>query len=632
MKRIVLPLLAVLVIAGACIYLQRHAAPHAREVATWLPGGTILFEDMPDIRRTEERWPETALAQIIDEPEVQAFLQRPLGEIPRRPELDARLARIGKIDPLHFFLAVTDWGGSAFPSVIAGLYYSGSREDLDGLVGELRKEVQEQWPAGKSDIEKYGAGEIETFTTPAFSAGLAYRGRWILMGTNTAALKAVLDRFEGQHDPNSLAELPAFKSCLQHLPGAPDNLFFLRPALLADKAASLALMLNPTADVQSADNLGKIDAVILALKLDGEEMRDAAYVIKAEPGDETPLAKDSLRLSTTDTIVAVSGRVQALDDAQLPDPHSDPTGVLQLLASYGKTFADQGLGAQQFGQAFGPESGFVLDWPGGAMSPTPVVMMDVKDGGLARKFLDTLATLPLAAGVEFTHQDAGGVSYYSLPPTGIGLFPLQVTLGLTGKCVVAGLSMDAIKQAITRWDAHGTGLDGTEMYRKAASLVSEPTTSFTYVDAKAIFGRIYGLFRGLASIGFVPHLAEYVDIGKLPAPETITKHLGPMVSSGSVRDGGLLMESAGPVTTTQAMLATAVTVGAAAVPLVEQQLKGQSVTIPGFPGIGLKPSNPVPTPVATPSNQGSFTSPAPPVAPAVPPVPVPAASASGGTP
>ena len=638
MKRFVLPLVVVVLLAGAGIYLQRRVAPHARQVASWLPGGTILFEDMPDLHRTAERWPETALAQIIDEPEVQAFLERPLSEIPHRQELDQRLAQLGRIDPLHFFLAVTDWSGAGAPSAIAGLYYSGSRQDLESLVDELRKEVEAAWPAGKPDIEKYGSGEIETFTTPDFSAGLAYRGQWIFIATDAGLLKATLDRFEGQKDPNSLAELPAFKKTLEHLPPAPDNLFFLRPALLADKAASLALMVDPTVDTQQADKLKDIESVSVALKLDGEEMRDAAYIIKADtaeqpdPADETPLAKDSLKLSTPDTIVAVSSRVHAPPDAQLPDPHSDPTGVLQLLASYLKIFADQGLGMQQLGEAFGPESGFLLDWPAGVMIPAPVVMMDVRDAALAKKFLDTLTTLPIAAGVEFTHQDAGGISYYSLPPTGIGLFPLQVTVGLTGKCVIGALSVDALKQAAKRWDEHGAGLDGTEGFKRATALVAEPTSSFAYVDTKAIFGRVYGLFRGVASMGFVPHLSNYVDIGKLPAPETITRHLGPMVTSGSVRDGGLLVESAGPVTTSQAVLVTAITVGAAALPVVEQQLQGQSVTIPGFPGLSPKGSNPVQNPFTSPWMQGGSASPPHSAASPGGAVPVPSASASGGTP
>ncbi len=156
--------------------------------------------------------------------------------------------------------------------------------------------------------------------------------------------------------------------------------------------------------------------------------------------------------------------------------------------------------------------------------------------------------------------------------------------------------------------------------------------SFAYVDTKAIFGRVYGLFRGVASMGFVPHLSEYVDIAKLPTPETFSRHLSPMVASASVRDGGLLMESAGPVTTAGAVVATAIGVGAAAFPIVEQQIQGQSVTIPGFPGFGPKGSNPGQNPFTSPWNKGSFASPSPRAASPGAAGPAPSASASGGTP
>ena len=630
MKRFILPLAVVLVLAGAGIYLQRHMSPHARLVASWLPGDTILFEDIPDIRRSAERWPETALAQIIDEPEVQTLLARPLASAPQRKNIETRMDQARRIDPAHFLLAVTSVSGTGAPSVIAGLDFLGSKQDLDNAVGDLRKWVQGTWPAGTSDVEKYGMGDIETFTTPAFSAGLAYRGQWLFLSTDVTLLKATLDRFEGQRDPNNLAESPAFKNCLQHLPPAADNLFFLRPVLLSDQASSLALMLNPMADTHGMEGLKKIDAVGLAFKMDGELMRDAAYVVTSTPGEDTPLARDSLKLSTPDTIVAVSSRLQSMGDAQMPDPKTDPSGMLQLLASYLKTFSDQGLGAQQFGKAFGPESGFLLDWPTGAMIPAPLVMMDVRDGVLAHKFLDTLTTLPLAAGVAFSRQDAGGISFYSLPPTGIGIFPLQVTMGLTGKCVIAGLNMDAIKQGAERWDGAGTGLAGTAPYKKAAALVQEPTASFTYLDIRAVFSRLYGLFKGAAAFGLIPHLSDYVDIAKLPAPETITRHLSPIVASSAVRDGGMLMESAGPVTTTEAGMFGGVLVGAAAVPYIEAQIKGQSVSFSGFSGFKPKGASPMPNPIARPLTPRGSINPGPPAAPAATPVPAASASGSGG--
>jgi len=192
--------------------------------------------------------------------------------------------------------------------------------------------------------------------------------------------------------------------------------------------------------------------------------------------------------------------------------------------------------------------------------------------------------------------------------------------------------VDALKRGAMRYDGHGAGLEGTDGFKKAAALVEEPTRSFAYVDTKAIFGRTYGLFRGVASMGFVPHLSEYVDVGKLPAPETITRHLSPMVASASERDGGLLMESAGPVPSAEAVVVTVIGVGAAALPLVEQQMEGQSVTIPGFPGMGPKGSNPVRNPFANPWNKGSYASPSPAAAQPGAGMAMPSASASGGTP
>jgi hypothetical protein len=628
MKRLVLPLLAVLLLAGAGAFILHQRAHREPQVASWLPATTIFLEDMPDLHRTADRWPATALAQIIHEPEVQDFLQRPLAELPKHAEVDNRIDQLKLIDPAHFFLAITDWAGAGAPKSVAGLSYKGSKSDLDALIAELRKRIQRLWPAGKSDIEKYGSGEIETFTTPTFSAALAYRGQWLFIATDTALLKSFLDRFEAPPQPDSLADLPAFKSCLAHLPAAPDNLLFIRPALLSDKLSTVALMLNPTADTGQMDSLKKTEAIALTLKLDGEAMRDSAYIITSQPGDTAALARDSLKLSSSDTIVATSERVQALGDVQMPDSKSDPSGVLGLLETYMKAFKDQGLGPDQLAQAFGPETGFVLSWPAGAMIPAPLVMADVRDPAKARKFMDTLASLPLG-GTNFTRTDEGGISYYSLPQFGIGFFPLQITLGLTHKAVIGALNTDAIRQAAKRWDSGAPGLDATDPYKQAAALIQQPTMSFTYVDTKGIFDRLYGLFRGVASMGLVPHLSSYVDIGKLPASETISRHLTPIVASGAVKDGGLLIESAGPVSTSQAAIVTVAALGAAAIPMLEQQLKGQSVTIPGFPGFSPGSGNLGHKPHATPLKQAASTNPPTPLVPAIsPPGRSPASSAS----
>jgi len=140
------------------------------------------------------------------------------------------------------------------------------------------------------------------------------------------------------------------------------------------------------------------------------------------------------------------------------------------------------------------------------------------------------------------------------------------------------------------------------------------------------------LFRGVASVGLVPHLSEYVDIGKLPQPATISRHLGPAVASTSVKEGGFLMQSAGPVTVSQAGFVTLVTAGVAAFPYVEAQLQGQNGSLLGFPAQGLNSPGSLQNRLKSLTNQGSSASPPPLATPPGAAPGVPAASASGTTP
>ncbi len=583
MKKYILPLAVVLILAGAALYFRRHGAAQVRQAAAWVPAGTVIFADLPDLHRSSERWPDTALAQIIAEPEVKALIEKPAGKLPKHDDLDKLTAQLRGIDPTRCFLAVTELSGTSAPKVVAGISYAGNKADLDSLVAELRMAAQKKWPQAKSDIENYGNGEIETFSGPGVSAALAYRGQWLFAADDEALLKETLDRYDGKPGPETLAGNPAFKTSVSHMPSSPDGLVFVRVGQLADRLSAYIMMLSPTSDPNAFDALKKIDAITFVSKMDGELMRDAFFEMTAQPGESTPLTRDVLRLSSTGTIIAIDQRVASLKEARMPDPKSDPSGVIGLIDSDLKIFTDQGLGIDAFQKAFGPESGFVMDWPQGTMIPTPLLMLDVRDVAQARKFLDTLAAIPLAAGVSFTKQDAGGITLYSLPRSGIGFFPLQVTLGLTGKCVIGSLSADAVKEAAKKWDATGGTLANADAFKTASGLVRTPTRSMTYIDTRAIFERLYGLFRGVASMGFVPHLADYIDVSKLPADETIGRHLSPIVASGSVVDGGVLVESAGPVTWFQAMMGVGMGAGAALVPLIEMQIKGQSVPFPGMP-------------------------------------------------
>jgi len=56
------------------------------------------------------------------------------------------------------------------------------------------------------------------------------------------------------------------------------------------------------------------------------------------------------------------------------------------------------------------------------------------------------------------------------------------------------------------------------------------------------------------SAAFMPAISDYVDVNKVPAPELVTKHLSPIVSSQRYVGDGYVAESIGPITLNQAAI------------------------------------------------------------------------------
>jgi len=88
------------------------------------------------------------------------------------------------------------------------------------------------------------------------------------------------------------------------------------------------------------------------------------------------------------------------------------------------------------------------------------------------------------------------------------------------------------------------------------------------VDTALLYSRLDASLRPmlLMAAAFMPAIARSVDLGKLPSPEVITKHLSPIVSSQRYDRDGYVAESLGPITLDQAAIGLAIlsSVGTAA--------------------------------------------------------------------
>ena len=151
MKKIVLPLFVVLVAAAAAAFLllKQKTVRHV-ETAELVPADTLFFAELPDCPRSAQRWRQTALFQLWQEPEVQAFFEKPLTKLPALSDWQAKFGDFVSAEPRQAFIAVTTLEGDS-PRWIAGFSFAGSRAQAEKALAGPREELRKAWPAGKAD-------------------------------------------------------------------------------------------------------------------------------------------------------------------------------------------------------------------------------------------------------------------------------------------------------------------------------------------------------------------------------------------------------------------------------------------------------------------------------------------------
>ena len=541
--------LALIIAAGAvCFLWKRPAALGDSKAAEFLPGDTAVFAEVVDVPRSKSRWLDTALHQIAQEPDVAAFLQKPMSMAP----VDDRVQRFLKLEPKEVFAAVTGQGAQG-PKVVAGFDFTGSRHDAEGLVADLKGKLVARYPEGKSDVQKYGSSQIETFSYSGKVAATVFKGAWFFASNDLDALKGVLDRVDGQGDAkNSLKENATYQLCLGKLPKDSDAVAYAN-AKAKGLMDGLQAMIEaaPDVDPSSADELKKIQAVAGAFKMDGENLRDALYVYKPGGTARTLLEFHSKEFTSPGTVFYFVTKPSMRSAPAIPQmPGLDATGSLAMVKTIGQILGNAGLGFDEFKKAFGPEAGVAISLDNHSPMGRWIMAVDVRDRATAQKFLDTL-------GGGLPKKEIDGVRYYEFPALGRGLVRIAPVLALTDKALLCGVDIDSVSDSVkgaAQAQPGGATVDQSEDFRAAGALVVKPTDSFGYIDSRQLFESIFGphgLGRAfLVAAAFSP-ASKYADFGKVPPAEEISRHLKPMVYSQSTDENGSLTESVGPVTFTE---------------------------------------------------------------------------------
>lgn len=552
MKRMWLVIVGALVVL-AILYGVRMAERRASTgVAALLPRTTVALAYLPDFNSTMDDWHRSDLYQIYREPAVQEFLKNPL-QSPKPGGVGSRVTEFQELETSNAFLAVTSIANDK-PKVVAGFEYHCNQQVADRVIGAWRAKIN---PAAKREQLDYQKHQIELFRQSAYSLAMVRDHNWVFASNDLDELKGVLDRADGRIKDRAalLVGDEAYEDALGAMPGSYAFLIYLQPKFLAERLSNARQSLGQTTTNQDAI-LQQVRSICLTTRFDRGKLHDVLFVgmPKHEQGDE--LTRSSLGLATRTTIFYAASVVDFSRPAGLLFPTGDANALGPAAQKISSALAAAGVTPSDWQAAFASEISLLSDWPEQARWPSFLITAAVKDGARARKIVDAF-THGTGPNEHWQQEDREGVHYWSLT-SGSAWLSIKPAMALSDKMWITGLDMTSVDAAMQRATKAESGLTDTEAFHKAESLVPTPRKFFGYVDPVQIYSRLDATIRPFLFMGAMFSPAAQVDLSKVPPPETITKHLSPIVASQRYAGNGYIAESVGPLTINQAGIGVAV--------------------------------------------------------------------------
>ncbi|HEV3410625.1 MAG TPA: hypothetical protein VG095_10040 [Chthoniobacterales bacterium] len=546
--------------AALGIWFGRHwgsSKTSSAAVTALLPRETLAFLHIPDVNGARAKWRETDLYKLWREPAVQEFLQKPLANA---PNVDNARARFDQLAPLHLkdvFFAITAWENQK-ATMLAGFRFRGEPEDAEKIIGGWRTRLEENAPAAKRETIEYEKHHIDVATHDAVTLATVYDGNWFFAANDLDALKELLDRADGRSKDGgpTLATDEEFIAGSRHMPAIYAARVYARVDRYIEKALS-NLPPEQRGD-QRAALLGQLGSISGAFAFDGGKMRDVLFVGMPKTTPEE-LKRSSLTLASRDTFLYLATFLQF--PRGLPNMNSAPAGGVAFPArQFLGSLNTEAITAELWTAAFGPELGIIGEWAANSRVPFVFATLPIKDAARAAELVAAMTAG--GEGAAWTKAESDAVQYYAQPPVS-PMLPIAPSIALSKDRLVVGHDQPALQALMRRTSSD---FSGTDVFRAAERAVPAGNTGFLYFDTALFYTRLDAAIRPMLVLAaaFMPSIAQTVDLGKLPPPEVITKHLSPIVMSQRYLDSGYVTESVGPISLFQGLAAVAAGTGVTA--------------------------------------------------------------------
>jgi hypothetical protein len=543
MKKILVILLAVLVLTAASAYwILRVTGP--TDAAALLPAEAVALASLPDLPRTASRWPKTILAKIGAEPEMKAFLERPVEYLTKDRGGNEAAGILWKLKPERIFAAVVSVKSND-AAFLVGFQFWGGKTGHDLAVARLREELYRGGSAPEVVRENYQGVEIASSAHHGLTLYNASVGQWGFLSNNLPALKDAIDRTAGRKKEGSLADSPRYKEVLGKLAKDADLLLFCQPQSALETMLEVGSSLGAQPIPHQVEQLRKVEAIGATTKLDEVNLRDSIFVLRRNPPDIGSLNHGAMKFTSPETAAYFAF---ASDYRQIFTAASNAiaTGLLSTPMQSTKL-------PQLIPEALGPDTAISVSWAPEQMRPTGLIAVQIKDQAKAEESVrELLGLFPEASVTELE-----GIRYFSFPSLQSAF--ANPTLALFEGFLVLGVDPGELSHSLQSFKT-GQTLETSPVFASALSAYKATNEVFGYVDSKVLFERGFPMLRRIIVFGVavVPGASAIIDASKLPETESIAKHLQPIVYNQTRLPEGYLAESSGPITMNQAAFLGAV--------------------------------------------------------------------------
>jgi hypothetical protein len=597
-KFVIIFLVLVTVVALVLVWSTlTQPAPHAADL---LPDSTLIFLDIPNYSASANNFTKTELYALWREPEVQAFLTKPLAalrESPSQTGTDSGTAALVdlalKMAQGEVFLGLTHV--TVFPSLNVGLVVGADtrRRKLEAIAGlyELEASLKKANPRGDFETRSYlGVKYAVWQITPEWPICHAFFDTMVVFTLGEDTMRDVIASYTGQVPPSfkRLSSSARFAIVRQH---ATRHYEFLAYANAKEILGLFGPILALSPQTSGAfQKFEAMDASACSMKFIDGGVEDVGFVSYSHnaPKPAPRTARKTLALTAPDTLVYFVGSADLAnlyEEGMQALSQSGNTSILRSVGQFQQALRANNIHMREdILQHFGPETAIIATWRAETRSPDVALVAEIANADTLRPALDkAMNALKLCAlgNDEQAPWDESNFAGHKLRTVHIGAGQFAPTYTTGRQFFVLANTPDYARELVTQVTQSRPTLAANVRYQQFMKRLPPNGSSYAYADLRGLFEPLYATAKSAAAgIG----TNEFVDLDKLPQTVTIAKHLFPFVSATVSEPGRVSSTSFSPVGRSTAIIAAAGAATWAAVEFGPQlaQLSGR-YSMPGSP-------------------------------------------------